>query len=298
MAPPEQKALKRLAKLGVSNFETIADARQRQADMLRRLEQVGIDAGYYAGLDDCEPNHCGRLKCTEACWFGIRRRRLTEIALVYQLLQQCQAPLYEVRIIRESWQRPIGKLQAGSIAAAKQFNRRRLDTLYYPTVVAIGTYKATIAPRHVGARWITEIHEIVGGVEQEELERIYSVKRALPGFSNNIFWAKAVTDLAPTINDVLRRDLPLWQHPYSKQLGPRANKTERAEFYAWLLRLNPEERLIRYGCDKYFNRLVKKPRIYRAKLKRKRPYPFWLQPYMYDTHDVRCKCNVCIHRQG
>ena len=55
MATSEKSLLMRLAKLGVSNFETIDDARQRQAEMLRRLEQAGIDPGYYVGLDDCWP---------------------------------------------------------------------------------------------------------------------------------------------------------------------------------------------------------------------------------------------------
>jgi hypothetical protein len=140
MAMSKANLSKRLAELGVSNFETVDDARQRQAEMLRRLEQAGIDPGYYVGLDDCGPNHCGRLKCAEACWFGRRRRWLQEIPAVYKLFQQCPGPLYEVRIIRASWQRPVGKLSADSIAAAKQLNRRRLDTLYFPTVVAVGIW--------------------------------------------------------------------------------------------------------------------------------------------------------------
>lgn len=212
---------------------------------------------------------------------------------MYKLFQQCQGPLYEVRIIRASWQRLVGKLGADSIAAAKQLNRRRLDTLYYPTVVAAGTYKVSIAPRHLGEHWMNEVHEIVAGVEKADLERIFSVGRAAPAVFSNTFWAKPVTDLGPTITDVLRQDLPIWQQPYTKETGPRANKAERAEFYTWLLRLSPEERLIRYGCDKYFNQLAKKPRVYRAKVKKKRPVPRWLIPYQYGSHDMRCNCKIC-----
>jgi hypothetical protein len=288
----------RLAKLGISNFETIADARQRQAEMLRRLEQAGIDPGHYVGLDDCGPNRCGRVNCTGACLFGRWRRWLQQIPAVYKLFQQCQGPLYEVRIIRESWQRPVGKLSADSIAAAKQLNRRRLDTLYYPTVVAVGTYKVSISPRHLGDHWISEIHEIVAGVDKVDLERIFSVSRTLPGFSSNTFWAKPVTDLGPTISNVLRQDLPIWQQPYTKETGPRANKAERAEFYAWLLGLSPDDRLIRYGCDKYFNRLAKKPRVYRPKVEKKRPFPFWLIRSQYGKHEYRCHCNICRNRKG
>jgi hypothetical protein len=296
MATSEKTLLRCLAKLGVSNFETVDDARQRQAEMLRRLEQAAIDPGYYVSLDDCGPDHCGRVNCAGACWFGRRQRWLREIHAAYKLFQQCQGPLYEVRIIRESWQRPVGKLSAGSIAAAKQLNRRRLDTLYYPTVVAVGTYKVSIAPRHLGNHWINEIHEIVDGVDKADLERIFC--GAVPGFSNNVFWAKPVTDLGPTISDVLRQDLPIWQQPHHEEIGPRANKAERAEFYTWLLRLSPDERLIRYGCDKYFNRLAKKPRVYRAKVKKKRPVPRWLFPFQYGSHAMTCNCNICRNGQG
>jgi hypothetical protein len=298
MATSEKSLSMRLAKLGVSNFETIDDARQRQAEMLRRLEQAGIDQGYYVGLDDCGPSRCGRVNCAGAGWFGRRRRWFKEIQAVCKLFQQCQGPLYEMRIIRASWQRPIGKLSADSIAAAKQLNRRRLDTLYYPTVVAVGTYKVSIAPRHLGDYWINEIHEIIAGVDNADLERIFSVGRAVPGFSSNTFWAKPVTDLGPTITDVLRQGLTIWQQPYTKETGPHANKGERAEFYSWLLQLSPGERLIRYGCDKYFNRLAKKPRVYRPKAKKKRPFPFWLIRSQYGQHHDRCDCNICRNRKG
>jgi hypothetical protein len=297
MAQSEKTLLSRLAKLGLSNFETVEEARRRQAEILRRLERAGIDQGYYVGLDDCGPDRCGRVNCAAACWFGRRQRWLREIQAAYRLFQQYQGPLYEVRIIRESWQRPVGKLNTDSIAAAKQLNRRRLDTLYSPTVVAVGTYKVSIAPRHVGDHWMNEIHEIVAGVDKTDLERIFSGRPTLRGFSSNIFWAKPVTDLSPTITDVLRQDLPIWQQPYTKETGPRADKAERGEFYTWLLRLSPDERLIRYGCDKYFNRLAKKPRIYRAKVKKKRPHPYWLFPYQYGEH-YGCDCNICQKRKG
>jgi hypothetical protein len=194
--------------------------------MLRRLKHVGIDPGYYVGLEDCGPNDCGRINCAEACWFGARRRRLTEISPVQRLFQQRQGPLYEVRIVRGSWQQLIGHLKVGSIAAARQFNRRRLDTLYNPAAVAVGTYRMSVAPRHAGAYWISEIHEIVSGVAKEDLEQAFSVT----GKSNNIFWARTVTDLASIVSDVLQRDLPIWQQPYTQETGPSANKAERAEF--------------------------------------------------------------------
>jgi hypothetical protein len=221
----DRKLLRRLVRLGVVNIDSVEEAAQRQADMLRRLKQARVDPGYYIGLEDCGPDDCGRVNCAEACWFGARRRWLTEISAVQRLFQQteisavqrlfqqCQGPLYEVRIIRESWQQPIGHLKVGSITAAKQFNRRRLDTLYIPSAVAVGIYRVSIAPRRAGAHWISEMHEIVSYVEKEDLEQAFSIKRVLPGSSSNIFWAKPVSDLANTVSDILRPDLPIWQQP-------------------------------------------------------------------------------------
>jgi hypothetical protein len=147
----DRELLRRLTRLGVVNIESVEETAQRQTDMLRRLKQARVDPGYYVGLEDCGPDDCGRVNCAEACWFGARRRWLTEISAVQRLFRQCQGPLYEARIIRESWQQPIGHLKVSSIAVAKQFNRRRLDTLYTRNVVAVGTYKVSIPPRRLGA---------------------------------------------------------------------------------------------------------------------------------------------------
>jgi hypothetical protein len=48
------------------------------------------------------------------------------------------------------------------------------------------------------------------------------------------------------------------------------------EFYRWLLGLTPDARMIRYGCDRYFNKLEKQPRMLEPKVRKKRPYPYWL----------------------
>jgi hypothetical protein len=163
-------------------------------------------------------------------------------------------------------------------------------------------YLDAVAVDAVGLDWTVELEFARSMIQKqrpvEDLERIFSVRRALPGFSSNIFWAKAVTNLARTVSDVLRPDLCAWQQPYTQEIGPSANKPERAEFYAWLLRLRPEQRLIRYGCDKHFNRLPKKPRVFRAKVKKKRPYPVWLTPYMYGGHPMTCRCDRCMKKQG
>jgi hypothetical protein len=67
--------------------------------------------------------------------------------------------------------------------------------------------------------------------------------------------------------------------------APRAVKAQRREFYRWLLGLSPGARIIRYGCDRYFNKLEKRSRPIRAKIKKKRPYPYWLQHYFFGSFE-------------
>jgi hypothetical protein len=41
------------------------------------------------------------------------------------------------------------------------------------------------------------------------------------------------------------------------------------------------DRVIRYGRDRYFNPLKKKPRLAHVKLPKKRPHPWWLERHMF-----------------
>ena len=51
------------------------------------------------------------------------------------------------------------------------------------------------------------------------------------------------------ISSVLKRDL-------EGRIGSSPKKAHRAEFYSWLIRLPIGARIIRYGCDRYFNKLA------------------------------------------
>ena len=193
MAVPERKTLGRLAKLGASNIERIDHTRRLQTDMLRLLERAGLDHGHYVGFRDCRRNHCGLIKCAEACWFGSRRRWLDDALASYGLLQRHRGPLYEVRIVREQWQRPIGQLKTCSISAAKKFNRRQLDSLNRPDVVAVGSFKTAVDAN--AGRWVGEIHQIVGGIDKVNLRRIFSPWRKPPGVTRNYLSIEEVEDL-------------------------------------------------------------------------------------------------------
>jgi hypothetical protein len=279
----------RLAKLRVMDFETVAATERRQQDMLRRLERTQFGAGRLAG---CDKKHCGRKKCSEVCQFGTRRRRLKEIPAVHRLLRKSPGPLYEVRVGRGGWAQPAGKLNRVSIAAAKKLNRWALDRLYYPGLIAVGTFKVSVAPKHEGSGWKCEIHQIISGAKKKELEKVFSSSRPAAG---NFLLVKEVINLGQTISDVLKRDVQGWQHPYRTEITPdRPKKLRRAEYYEWLLGLSADERMIRYSCDRYFNQLKKKPRVVRVKVSKKRPYPRHLYPHMFGTHPMNCKCDRCM----
>jgi hypothetical protein len=287
----DEKNIRRLVAIGVANFETVDATQRLQHDMRRQLDRLLSDHGRLAGLDDCSERQCGKLKCSAVCQFGTRSRRQAQIAAVHHLLQKTRGPLFEVRVGRGAWGQPAGKLEAVSIAAAKQLNRRAFDQLYQPDLIAVGTFKVSVAPESEGAGWTSEIHQIVGGATKAELEKAFSTSR--PDLADFLS-VKKVTNLGQAISDVLRLEVASWQHPlHSGEPAPRPNKARRAEYYAWLLDLEPDDRMIRYGCDRHFNKLKKKPRVVRQKALKGHPNPTWLARYQFGSHPQNCRCVRC-----
>jgi hypothetical protein len=270
----EREQLARIKKLGVSNFETVKKVRRLQADMLARLEGSSIDPDRYAGLADCRADYCGRVNCLEACPFGTLNRRLSDMPAALRLLQNAKPPFHEVRVSRALWSRPFGKLNEASITAAKQLNRRALDSLFIregahrESVLSVGTFKVAPSPPNETERWICEIHQVVAGAHKEELERALSTRRHRGETRTKLFEpfddylrVREVKELAPIVSKVLRCDLSGWQHPWQRAVSPvRPTKAQHREFYRWLLGLRPRARLICYGCDQNFTKLERQPR--------------------------------------
>jgi hypothetical protein len=290
----EREQLARIKKLGISNFETIKKVRRLQADMLDRLAASSLNPDRYAGLADCRADYCGRVNCLEACPFGALNRRISDVPAAFRLLQNARPPFHEVRISRALWSRPFGKLNEANIAAAKQLNRRALDSLYDCGIVAVGSFKVAPSPPHDTKRWICEIHQVIAGAKKGDLERALSTRRyrgeirtkLLEPFEDYLR-VKEIHDLGPAVSEILRCDLSGWQHPWRHEIPPECpTKAQRREFYGWLLGLKPRARLIRYGCDRYFKKLEKEPRTPPPpKVRRKRPYPFWLQKHFFGSNE-------------
>jgi hypothetical protein len=190
-------------------------------------------------LADCRSNFCGRVNCLEGCCFGTYRRLLAAIPAIHDLLQKCNTPLFEVRIGRGVWVRPFRKLQEASIEAAKQLNRRALDSLHDTRIVAVGAFKVApaVPPLDHDERWRCEIHQIVSGVKKEDLERIFSTRRdrgeirSTAGKVLNHLMITEIHELGPTISEVIRQDLRGWRHPWQDELDPaRPTKAHGGSF--------------------------------------------------------------------
>jgi hypothetical protein len=201
-------------------------------------------------------------------------------------------PFYEVWIARATWQRPFEALQRASIPAAKQLNRRALDNLYSRDVVAVGMFKVSVAPASWGPKWVCYIHLLISGTSKENIEKVFLTQRSLPGQHNTV-WIKEVENLGQSIANVLSPRLREWGLPSSDPGELRPKNVQRTEYYSWLFRLPAGVRIVRYGCDRYFHKLSKEPRLYRPKIRKKRPYPVWLQPYMFGSHPMNCNCHRC-----
>jgi hypothetical protein len=278
-----------MAKLGIPDFETIKRVRRLQARMLKLLKHSSVDPDRYAGLDSCRLDYCGRVNCLEACPFGALGRRLSDVPAALRLLQNARPPFHEVRVSRALWSRPFGKLNEVGIAAARQLNRRALDRLYVSGIVAVGSFKVSPSPPHDTERWICEIHQVVAGVQKEELERALSTETR-----TKLLWpfvdylrVEEVQPRARLLNKVLRCDLSGWLHPWRHELPPDGpTNAQRREFYEWLLGLSPRARLICYGCDRHFKKLEKEPRRPPPlKAPRKHPYPYWLEKCFFGSEE-------------
>ncbi len=150
MVMSDRKLSKRVKRLGATNVETVKETAERQADLLCRLRDNGRDDAYI-GPNDCRPDHCGLVRCSAGCWFGLRRRWLNGVLSAHKLFSELAVPLYEVRIIHEAWHRPLGKLSSMNVQSAKQFARQRLDARNGRQVIMVGSYKAAGSPN--ADRW-------------------------------------------------------------------------------------------------------------------------------------------------
>jgi hypothetical protein len=308
--PWNQDCTAGMAKLGILNFPTIASVAQDQQQFLERLKNTSVEPSLYEGLEHCGAAKCGRHECLEACRFGAYRRKRKSIPLIHWILTEHDGPLYEVRVARMRWARPFGKLRPPFDAATK-VNQRALNNLYTPSLVAVGTFKVSVAD---GA-YFSEIHQIVAGAEEDDLKRVFVPSEKVEAAC--FFGVNKVEKLGEVINSVLDHGLRRWEAPSNSKKATEtpedgdssnwrvvrpfaSSKITRQQwegYYRWRLTLpySPYGAcLIRHGCNQHFNALKKALRTIRPKVRKKHPYPWWLLPRMYGNHPEYCTCRACM----
>ena len=102
---------------------------------------------------------------------------------IYWLLTEHDGPLYEVRVSTYGWSQPFGDCSP-SVGATKKLNRRALDDLYNPGLVAVGAIKVSVA----NGAYRCEIHQIVAGAEEHDLKRVFVPSEKVEAAS--FIWAK------------------------------------------------------------------------------------------------------------
>jgi hypothetical protein len=252
--------------------------KRAQREMIRRLEDAGA-VRLAKCLRKCSRAQCGQDICSSACRYGERRNYQKSRKRILSLLKHAPRPLLEVTVTRGCWAKQFGQLNSLNLRAAEQLARRALDKIRDPDVVAIGTIKAFVYPHH-GGGWVCQVHLIVAGVERDTLEAAFRAKPYSGPFPQ-VVWASPIANLRRSLREIFRAEPWLWEHPrFMESLPSRANKAQRAEYYAWLASSGPDDQLIRYGCDRYYNKLKKQARRLPARKKRRRNL-YWLQNWMF-----------------
>lgn len=170
---------------------------------------------------------------------------LEAIPRICAALREADADLLELRVGRARWIFSIGQLESARVASAKQYCHRRLDRLLKPNLVAIGVWKAGLAPMNEELAWKSEIHLIVAGATADELERGFSTKKV-----GDYVFVRRVERLAACVAKVLTSDLR-WSHPWQPGM-PREHVTlnQRREYDAFASERS--DLGFHHGCRKSF----------------------------------------------
>lgn len=255
LAKGERTTLIQLSQIGVTSFETIAECRKRQKRMIGRLQREGYTNAVY-GLDQCDPAECpGR--CSEACHFATRQRRIGQIISGWEFLSAHPGPFYDVCIVHPRWERQPGDLASSGIGAARQWFYRRSRRLDTSSLIAIGIYEASLNVELGGETfWAGEIHAIVAGAEKTALQKAFRLepryRRQRP--NNKLLVFVSVENLGTRIAYSTKRFVEQRTAYVTKRTGRQARNHKPpkakhwAEYDAWLASLPIGGRTIALGC--------------------------------------------------
>jgi hypothetical protein len=252
---------RQLAELRISELQSVQHVEAMQKEMLQLLKQSSADPVSYVGLEYCSADHCGRVNCSEACWFGTLRRRVPEVLAIRRLMKQHEGPLHKIIVWKPDWDCPFGWLHYVKPGVGRALMTRVFNSMCSMSDAAVGTFK--VVPFGTGAnRYFSEIHLIVVGASQKDLEDAFFPLQ--PDASVRI---SKVSDLNETIDQVTSCNSPrLYQQDDE---WPEA--TQLIEFYTWLANMKLGARLFRYGCDENFDLITCRTIKWKPRIKKKRP---------------------------
>jgi hypothetical protein len=130
-----------LAELKISELRSIQHVETRQKEMWQLLKQSQIDPISYVGLEYCSPDHCGRVNCSEACWFGTLRRRIPEVLAIRRLMEQQKGALHKIAVWKPVWDCPFGWLHYIKPWISRAETTRIFNGMCSMRVVAVGMLK-------------------------------------------------------------------------------------------------------------------------------------------------------------
>jgi hypothetical protein len=235
----------------------------------------------------CDTGRCDG-KCGALCPASTTRRFREQLPALRQLFRETSdGRIHRFQLRRSTWKWDEGCLSDASLGAISKTFRRALDSLREPSICAVGTIDA----RWGGTGWFLGADVIVRAPIEANI---------VSAFDRNQNLQQVIT--LPVLD--VDADLQQLFEPlqYCKSLLPEeadwdgAPNNIRRDYYRWLAGLKPGSRIVRYGCDRYFNALHKQSH-WKPTIKKGRPYPRWLVPYQYGNHPDGCECRICTSRR-
>ena len=247
-------------------------------------------------IERCRTGRCDG--CGDLCPVKAQFWKRTSVPLITSVLENAAASIYRVRFTRAQWIRCRGELAldilspsekaqrhwagqsnfAGQAAIEKTL-RRALDKLNSPSVVAVGMIDAWYGNK----QWEIGASLLITGSDRSKL---------FEAFPQGEMAIKTIDNARKATISMLDSSRTAKRTPPTDDVRTMPTLRQR-EYYQWLAGLKSNDRLFRYGCDRYFNALVKTARPIRPKMPKRRKYPIHLVPHMFGNHPSDCPCRAC-----
>jgi hypothetical protein len=255
-----QRQQRRLAALGLPDFETLQQCADRQQQMVRRFNKTG-ELQHDAEWQECAPNFCAATPCREGCWFASRHHRYQMITEAHQLLSSQAGDLFFATITHPKWELPVGDLNQANIPAVGQWLYRRCKKLG-TGMIAVGGFEVSLNVELDGtSNWAGHVHLVVAGTDKLSLKKAFQIEKHHR--SKPYLRPVDVRDvlnlgrqLGYSLKRIARRRVA-YIDGQGRQNRNQSNlsSSEQREFDGWLLGLPVGARTILIGCRAHAGQL-------------------------------------------